>query len=120
MLLIRDAQLVPFGDEARQRFTEQLTEIMASDFTVHVTTLGRPAFDKVVLEAITQAEGFGLRTLGAITDYVCTVLCCGEHFHTQPAYSWADMLLRSKDPERARKVLDEVLARLGAQGGEHS
>ncbi|WNG45323.1 hypothetical protein F0U60_15345 [Archangium minus] len=119
MLTIRDAQIATFEGAVHQRFIEQLTEIMASDFADHERALGRPAFETVVRNAIEQAEGFGLRTSAEITDYVCTVLCCGERFHEKSELAWAGALLRSKDPERARKVLDQVLASLGARAAQN-
>lgn len=114
MLTIRDSQMTALKGAARRRFAGQLTEIMANDFVHHVEVLGRPAFDAVIGEAIEQADGFGLSEPTQITDYVCTVLCCGDRFHEQPEFAWARALLFSPEPARARIVLDRVLAAFSA------
>jgi hypothetical protein len=122
MLIIREAQLGVFREDAIQQLTEQLAADLQRGLPAHVQALGEQGTREAIRGGIDRAGTYGIITREGVSGYVKLMFLFGRDFDADPGLGWAGQVLNDAslpdEGERMRRLVQAAMdfARSLAEG----
>lgn len=96
-MIIRGAQIEALGQQAAERFGENMRATLARDYPRHYAALGDDGAGQFVRRCIAAAAGLGVTTTGAVAVLIELMLQYGERFERSPDREWINNILANTD-----------------------
>lgn len=107
-LVIRDAQLAPFREQADRAFEERLRPHFVEHFAAHCEWLGDERLLRVIRLGIKSARAHDYRGERDICLYISLMFMLGSRFDSDPQLPWAARLLRRSGQPATDRPIEAV------------
>ena len=98
MLTLRNEQMAAFQKYAVREFAERLTAHLLTYYPTSSAALGgRDEVFAFVERTIAKADGFGIKTTGAVSTLAELMIQFGEDFERSPIREWTSNILAHRE-----------------------